>query len=58
MLTTLIDYLEYRSYEAQRIRSPHVSPERWERIYTNAKIFEEIFTKNKGKTICHSQYLP
>jgi len=38
-----VDWLMYRSYEAQRKRSPHIEPERWKALYIFAPVYEKIF---------------
>jgi hypothetical protein len=38
-----IDWLTYRSYEHNRNRSPHISPESWRKIYYNAETYEKIY---------------
>ena len=42
----LIDWLSYRSYEANRLRSPEVAYYRWRALYSDAIQFEEIFDNN------------
>jgi hypothetical protein len=42
----LIDWLTYRSYEANRVRNPHLPYFKWRKIYVDAIQFEEIFEKN------------
>ena len=44
-----IDWLMYRSYEENRLRSPHVEPERWRTIYYNQEVYERIY---QGETEC------
>ena len=39
----LIDWLTYRSYEAQRINNPHIPDYRWRKLYSQAIEFEEIY---------------
>jgi hypothetical protein len=39
----LVDWLTYRSYEHNRLRSAHIPYYKWRRIYEDAVIFEEIF---------------
>lgn len=48
----LVNWLIYSSYEANRDRCPYIAPERWEKIYTNAKTYEKIYQEMKSK--CHS----
>lgn len=36
----VVDYLTYRNYFFNRVRSPEISPERWARIYPNAAELE------------------
>ena len=42
----VIDWLTYRSYEANRLRSPHIAYYQWRKIYQNAVEFEQIFDSN------------
>jgi hypothetical protein len=39
----IVDWLTYRSYEANRLRSPHIPYYKWRNIYTDAIVFEEIY---------------
>lgn len=43
MNNNFIDWLIYRSYEWNRIKSPHVPYYKWRKIYKDAVIFEEIY---------------
>jgi len=43
-----IDWLTYRSYEHNRNRSPHISPERWRTLYYNAETYEKIYQSHKN----------
>lgn len=38
-----IDWLMYRSYEFNRLRSPDIEPERWRALYLNQETYEKIF---------------
>lgn len=38
-----IDWLMYRSYEFNRLRSPEIEPSRWRAIYFNQETYEKIF---------------
>lgn len=38
-----VDWLTYCSYAHNRNRSPHISPERWRKIYHNAETYEKIY---------------
>jgi len=38
-----IEWCMYKSYEANRLRSPHISLESWRKIYFNADKYEQIF---------------
>jgi len=40
-----IDWLIYRSYEANRLNSPHVEPTRWRNLYLNQEIYEKIYQR-------------
>jgi hypothetical protein len=42
----VIDWLTYRSYETNRMRSPHIAYYKWRKIYKDAVVFEEIFESN------------
>lgn len=46
-----IDWLMYKSYEFNRQRSPHISPERWRKIYYNSETYEKIYLKNRKETL-------
>lgn len=41
-----INWLTYKSYEFNRLNSPHIPPYRWRKIYEDAIQFEEIFENN------------
>lgn len=38
-----IDWLMYRSYEFNRLRSPEIEPSRWRALYLNQETYEKIF---------------
>jgi hypothetical protein len=38
-----VDWLMYRSYEFNRLRSPEIAPERWRALYLNQETYEKIF---------------
>lgn len=40
--------LDYMSYRANRIVSPHISPERWKKIYKNVDEMEKRFQNEKA----------
>ncbi len=42
----LIDWLNYRSYEHNRVRNPTIPYHKWRALYSNAVMFEEIFELN------------
>lgn len=46
MMSAVIDWLTYRSYEFNRLSSPEIPYYRWRKIYQDAPLFEEIFTNN------------
>lgn len=49
--TNSVDWLMYRSYEFNRLRSPEIEPERWRRLYFYQETYEKIFKGNqKEKT--------
>lgn len=39
----VIDWLTYRSYEHNRMISPHVPYYKWRKLYSQAVVYEEIF---------------
>jgi hypothetical protein len=39
-LQPIVDELTYQNYAANRAYAPHVSPERWGRLYPNVKEME------------------
>jgi hypothetical protein len=41
-----IEWCMYKSYEANRLRDPHISPESWRKIYINADEYEKIFKES------------
>ncbi len=43
---TAIEWCMYKSYEANRLRSPHISYESWRKIYINADEYEKIFKES------------
>jgi len=45
-MTSVIDWLTYKSYEHNRLRRPDISYYRWRKIYKDAVQFEEIFEEN------------
>lgn len=45
----LIDELTYTNYAHNRRISPHISPERWARIYPNAEAMERRFKTENMK---------
>jgi hypothetical protein len=38
-----IDLLTYRSYEAQRINSPHIEYKRWGILFANVELLETFY---------------
>lgn len=52
---SIIDWLSYRSYEAQRINNPHIPYYKWRKIFNQAIEFEEIFD-NHLKAIKNIQF--
>jgi hypothetical protein len=44
-----IPILEFISYRSNRERYPDISAERWEKIYSNAKRYEEMYQKERKK---------
>lgn len=40
-----VDWLIYRSYEANRLNSPHIEPARWRKLYLNQEIYEKIYQR-------------
>lgn len=45
----IIDWLTYRSYESNRLKSPHVPYYKWRKLYKEAIVFEEIFENNQDR---------
>jgi len=43
MTKSVVNWLEYRSYEHNRLRRPDIAYFRWRRIFKDAIVFEEIF---------------
>lgn len=43
-----VDWLMYRSYEFNRLRSPQIEPERWRALYINQETYEKIFNGEKA----------
>lgn len=43
MSNELIHDLMYRSYEYQRLNSPHIDVSRWRQVYLYAKAYEIVF---------------
>jgi hypothetical protein len=41
--TEVVDYLTYCNYAHNRRISPHITPERWAKIYPNAAAMEAKF---------------
>lgn len=51
-MRSIIDWLSYRSYEHNRMSSPHVPYYKWRKIYSQAIDYEEIYEnylKNTSK---------
>jgi hypothetical protein len=46
-VSPLIDMLVYQSYRFNRENNPHIEPQRWESIFPNANIYEELFEQQK-----------
>ena len=46
-----IDWLMYRSYEFNRLRSPEIEPKRWRALYLNQETYEKIFKENNHERI-------
>lgn len=38
-----VNWLMYKSYEAQRNIAPNVEPHRWKRIYINQSDYEKVY---------------
>lgn len=45
----LVDELTYTNYAHNRRLSPHITPERWAKIYPNAEAMEARFTADAVK---------
>ena len=45
-MDTLINWLEYRNYEHNRLESPHIDPIRWREMFANAETYEAVFKHN------------
>lgn len=43
-----VDWLMYRSYEFNRLRSPQIEPERWRALYINQETYEKILQERKS----------
>ena len=46
----MINWLAYKAYEYNRLKSPHIDPVRWRAIFEDGEEFEKIF-ENNIKTI-------
>lgn len=38
-----VNWLMYKSYEAQRENSPHIEPKRWKRLYFFQSDYEKVY---------------
>jgi hypothetical protein len=47
----VVDWLSYKSYEHNRLNSPHIPYYRWRKIYKDAIAFEEIFQTHMNKLL-------
>lgn len=45
-MTSVVDWLTYKSYEHNRIRRPDIAYYMWRKIYKDAVTFEDIFEEN------------
>lgn len=43
-----VDWLIYRSYEANRDYSPQITPSRWRALYLNQELYEKIYQRSRS----------